>query len=333
MLTVTLYTRKDCSLCEEAKADLAALQEAHPHRLVEIDIDSDPVLQKKYALEIPVVETGPFVLKAPITRQQLQATLGAARDRQSALENLEDPAYKLAVKQGQTITSSDRISYWISKHYLLVINLFLLLYVGLPFLAPVLMKSGANLPAKIIYKVYSPLCHQWAFRSWFLFGEQAIYPRAAAGVQGVQTFETVTGLNDLTDPAHMKARAFEGTPTLGYKVAICERDVAIWGALLLFGVLYGATGKRIKGLHWALWIILGILPPALDGGSQLISQLNLPFLQAILPFRETTPLLRSLTGFMFGFMTGWFGFPAIEEAMADTRRLLAKKFATLKHPL
>ncbi len=46
MLTVTLYTRKDCHLCEQAKADLESLQAKHPHRLVEIDIDSDPSLQK-----------------------------------------------------------------------------------------------------------------------------------------------------------------------------------------------------------------------------------------------------------------------------------------------
>ena len=39
MLTVTLYTRKGCGLCEEAKAELAALEKEYPHRLAEVDIE------------------------------------------------------------------------------------------------------------------------------------------------------------------------------------------------------------------------------------------------------------------------------------------------------
>ena len=42
MLTVTLYTRKDCHLCEQAKADLESLQAQYPHRVVEIDMQFDP---------------------------------------------------------------------------------------------------------------------------------------------------------------------------------------------------------------------------------------------------------------------------------------------------
>ena len=41
MLTVTLYTRQECHLCEQAKEDLEALQEIIPHRLVEVDIEQD----------------------------------------------------------------------------------------------------------------------------------------------------------------------------------------------------------------------------------------------------------------------------------------------------
>ena len=44
---------------------LESLQEKYPHRLVEIDIDTDPALQKTYLVEIPVVEVGPYVLKSP----------------------------------------------------------------------------------------------------------------------------------------------------------------------------------------------------------------------------------------------------------------------------
>ena len=139
MLTVTLYTRKGCGLCEEAKAELAALEQDFPHRLAEVDIESDPALLKKYLVSIPVLEIGPYTLSAPITPQQLQMTLGAASDRRGQLDKIGGSAYEARVRRGQEITTADRISNWISRHYLLMLNLFIALYVGLPFLAPTLM--------------------------------------------------------------------------------------------------------------------------------------------------------------------------------------------------
>ena len=59
MLTVTLYTRPDCHLCHDVKAQLNTLQAEHPHRLVEVDIESDPVLLKAYLEKIPAIEVGP----------------------------------------------------------------------------------------------------------------------------------------------------------------------------------------------------------------------------------------------------------------------------------
>ena len=84
MLNVTLYSRKDCGLCDEVRAQLQELQDRFPHRLAEVDIESDPVLLKAFLVEIPVVEVGPYRLKAPISRQQLEMTLGAAGDRRDA---------------------------------------------------------------------------------------------------------------------------------------------------------------------------------------------------------------------------------------------------------
>jgi uncharacterized membrane protein/glutaredoxin len=326
MIPVTLYTRQGCHLCEQAEQDLKALQAEYPLYLVRVDIDSDSALQKAYALEVPVVEIGPYTLRAPFTLQDLKMTLGAARDRQSHLEQIKGESYRSRVERRQEVTGADRFSYWLSRHYLLIINLFLLLYVGLPFLAPVFKVLGADGPAEVIYKVYSPLCHQWAFRSWFLFGEQAYYPHEAAGLTGVISFEAATGISDVNDPGRIQARLFEGNAVMGYKVALCQRDTAIWGAMLLFGLLYAVSGRRIPQVHWLVWILLGVVPPALDGFSQLFSQLPSEAIHAILPYRESTPLLRTLTGFLFGWFTAWFGFPLFEEAMADTRRLLSHKF-------
>jgi uncharacterized membrane protein len=237
------------------------------------------------------------------------------------------------VRRGQTVSGADRFMSWLSRHYLAIVNLFILMYFGLPILAPVLMKSGAIFPANVIYTIYKPLCHQFGFRSFFLFGEQAYYPLQEAGMSGVKTFEEVTGLTDLRNPAALsrwQARQFTGNETVGYKMALCERDMAIYGAILLFGLVYAATGRRIKPLHWMLWILLGMVPIGLDGFSQLFSQIEWSWLQSLLPYRESTPFLRVLTGALFGFTTAWFAFPYMEESMAETRQFFIKKFESIK---
>ena len=332
-LNVTLFMRPSCGLCEEVKQHLAELQADFPHRLAEVDIEQDPVLHEKYFDQIPVLEVGPYKLRAPISRQDLAMTLGAARDRREQLVQTGGDDYRQRVRKGKTISFGDGVYFWLSKHYLALLNLIIFIYVGLPFLAPVLMKSRAPGVARVIYKVYSPLCHQFGFRSFFLFGEQPYYPLQEAGLSNLRTFEQISGNQDVGNPysiSRLYARQFTGDATVGYKVALCERDVAIYAAMLLFGLVYAATGRRLPPLHWMVWILLGLGPIGLDGVSQLVSQFNLPWLAQILPYRESTPFLRVLTGGLFGFGTAWFAFPNIEDSMRETRQFFIKKFALAK---
>lgn len=333
ILNVTLYTRAECKLCDEVKKLLSDLQNKFPHRLVEVNIDSDEMLKQTFALEIPVVEVGPYKLKAPISKQSLEMTLGAASDRRSQLQQTDGDAFQKRVLKGQTVTRSDKVYFWISKHYLALLNLLMFVYVGLPFLAPTLMKINATVPARIIYTIYSPLCHQFGFRSFFLFGEQPYYPLKEAGMTGIKTFDQITGLQDLSNPyspSRLGARQFIGDSTVGFKVALCERDVAIYGAIVIFGLIYGLTKRKLPPLNWMLWILLGLGPIGLDGFSQLFSQFNWTWLATYLPYRESTPFLRVFTGFVFGFMTAWFAYPNIEESMQETRQFFIKKFAAAK---
>jgi uncharacterized membrane protein len=205
--------------------------------------------------------------------------------------------------------------------------LFLFIYVGLPFLAPVFLKVGLEPPANAIYWLYGATCHKFAYRSWFLFGEQVVYPREAAHLEGYETYGEASGLDEEDIWA---ARDFNGNEEMGYKVALCQRDTAIYGAMLLFGILFWVMGHRIKPLPWYWWLILGIAPMGLDGFSQLISQF-FPF--DWLPYRESTPYLRTLTGFLFGFTTAWFGFPVIKETFDETRVYLAAKQARVDSSL
>lgn len=333
MLNVTLYTRKDCHLCEEVKKELQGLQEQYPHRVAEVDIDSEPEFHDEFFDKIPVVEVGPYRLLAPITRQNLQMTLGAAQDRRNHMSQIGGDAFERRVQRGQTFSTGDRISFFIARHYLAALNIFMLIYVGLPFLAPTLMKAGSTNAAAVIYKVYSPLCHQFGFRSFYLFGEQAFYPLAEANISSEKTFEQVTGFQDLANPyaySRLQARQYVGDENVGYKVALCERDVAIYGALFFFGIFFWATGRRLPTLHWAIWLLIGIGPIGLDGFSQLFSQFNWGWLSPILAYRESTPFLRVLTGSLFGAATAWFAYPNVEETMREARQVFLKKAAVVK---
>jgi uncharacterized membrane protein len=320
MIEVTLYSRKDCHLCDLAQTQLEELQIKVPHHLTVIDVDSDLKLRNMYGFNVPVVLIGPYKLSAPIETKDLEISLMALQqsiEQEAKLDKaIEEGRVQIQVQWNR----SDGISLWLSRHYLALFNLFVFIYVGLPFLAPVLMKVGAPIPAGIIYRGYSFVCHQFAFRSWFLFGEQNAYPRSEANVAGVISYQQATGLNgdDI-----LSARAFIGNNQLGYKVALCERDVAIYLGILLFGLLFALLRRKKKSIHWVVWIIFGIIPIGLDGLSQLISQS--PF--SLIPFRESTPLLRAITGFLFGFLTAWFGYPYVEESMQENRKFMEGKLS------
>ncbi len=319
MIEVILYMREDCHLCDVAEKELEELQASIPHHLMVIDVDSDEKLRKIYGFNVPVVKVGPYSLSAPIEKKDLEISLKAVQHSRQQEADLD-----VAIKEGKlripvNWSKSDGISMWLSRHYLALFNVLVFIYVGLPFLAPVFMKVGATAPAKIIYSAYGYVCHQFAFRSWFLFGQQIAYPRAEAGVAGLISFQQATGISsaDL-----FSAREFIGNALLGYKVALCQRDVAIYGGILIFGLIFAIFRRRIRSIHWALWIIIGIVPIGLDGFSQLISQPPL----SLIPFRESTPLLRALTGSLFGFFTAWFAYPYVEESMKENRKYLEGKF-------
>lgn len=53
MTNVTLYTRENCHLCDDAKAAIKA--SGVDVELREVDIDSDPALVRRYGKDVPVI--------------------------------------------------------------------------------------------------------------------------------------------------------------------------------------------------------------------------------------------------------------------------------------
>jgi len=326
MIQAMLFISSSDPELERIQSDLNAVQNEYSHILHIVDIDRDAILMEEFCEKAPVLDVGVFRLLDSFDKEDIRFAFEKAETRLSEAKEKGNDVMVRRITQPLEMSKSDRFSRWFSSHYMVVLNLFTFFYLFFAFLAPVFMKVGLETPARVIHKVYSPLCHQLGFRSFFLFGEQFYYPRELAGVEGVITFGEATGLNEFDLTA---ARDFLGNEAMGYKLALCERDVAIYGAILVFGVLFTLTRKKIPPLPWYLWILLGIGPVGLDGFSQLLSQTGMAIFDW-LPLRESTPFLRVLTGGLFGLATAWFGYPYLEESVQENRYEMQLKYATVK---
>lgn len=203
--------------------------------------------------------------------------------------------------------------FWLAQHWLAVFNALVGLFIGGALLPPVLFKIGMPGAANLLYAVYRPLCHQYPFRSWFFFGPQIAYPLTAP--------ISVRDMNALS--------TFVGDVHVGYKTALCQRDVFIYSFMLLAGLVYAVLRRKKTIQPWPMWryFAFGILPMMLDGGIQWISYLAWVLFPALIkmPF-ETTPLMRAITGALFGLGLVAAAYPYLNEYFEDVHRVLKQKF-------
>ena len=177
----------------------------------------------------------------------------------------------------------DSVQIKATRHWLAAINSALALALGLAILAPLLMAIGQPELARPIYWIYQAVCHQWPFRSFFLFGADSTY--------GAEQLAATVGTDHAWD--------FVGGPDLGYKMAFCERDFAIVAAGLLMGLLYTRLRRRLAPPHLALFFGL-LLPIVFDGLTQLVG------------LRESTWEFRVATGALAGAAAVWLIFPYLQ---------------------
>ncbi|MCU0463553.1 MAG: DUF2085 domain-containing protein [Anaerolineae bacterium] len=270
-----------------------------------------------------------------------------------------------------------RLNFWtlgLTRHWLKGVVAFFAVWSILPFVAPTLMRLGATDAAQAVYNLYSPMCHRFPFRSFFLYGEQPAYPLAdVASYTGLRSFESYAGRSNTLDNMvagvlpvppfgvttmaefagielngeyapitipdnltptdtlssvnfarlQLVSASFIGNEQMGYKMTVCERDVSIYWGFLVAGLVYSVpvVRRKLRPIPILLYIFIGLGPIGLDGFSQMLGYP--PF--SWWPPRETTPLLRVVTGFIFGLMTAWLGFVNIEDSMRDTRRIITNK--------
>ncbi|MDE0070868.1 MAG: DUF2085 domain-containing protein [Caldilineaceae bacterium] len=184
----------------------------------------------------------------------------------------------------------------IARRWLALVNGIVALFLFLPILAPVLAKAGLAAPASFIYAAYSVTCHQLPESSYFLFGGQPLY-----SLEGLEANGLESGLN------LFQRRQFQGDPATGYKVAIGQRNLAIYASILLAGLTFGLVRGRIRPPSFKIYLLC-LVPMALDGFSQLFG------------LRDSNWWLRTVTGALFGISSVWLAYPFLESAMRSVRQ-------------
>ena len=230
--------------------------------------------------------------------------------------------------QTRQIGLMQRIILGISRHWLLLVNLLIAIWVGLPWLAPVFMHWGWGGAASAIYFLYSLQCHQLPERSFFLFGPKLMY--SLAEIQSAW---------QITDNPFV-LRQWIGTVDMGWKVAWSDRMVFMYTTLFLSSLIYGLIRKRRKPLPMRVFFLL-LLPMAIDGTTHALSDLagigqgfrdtNI-WLQDLtnnafsMAFYQGDALgsfnswMRLITGMLFGIALVGFAYPYINNSFADIIR-------------
>ena len=76
MISIELFSRQDCSLCEEAREVLLSVREQLPFELTETYLEPGSETEERYHAEIPVVHVnGLFFARHSVSEEALLAYL------------------------------------------------------------------------------------------------------------------------------------------------------------------------------------------------------------------------------------------------------------------
>src|SRR5947199_2297560 len=91
----------------------------------------------------------------------------------------------------------------------------------------------------------------------------------------------------------------------GHQLGLCARNFSIYTSMFLASLIFTLIKKRLPGIPWWIWVLM-ILPMAWDGITQMFG------------LRESTWVLRVITGTLFGLGNIWFVLPLIQKTLDET---------------
>ncbi len=186
---------------------------------------------------------------------------------------------------------------------------FFLLLAGSAVIVP-LMAFGSDM--QWAYDAFEPTCHQKLSRSLCVFSGDGGTWIADCTPQGMAY------VNDFSDREAIRVAGEGGS--IGYKMPYCSRDFGIYAAMLLGALAYPLV-RRLdeRAMYPAIWLLLSVVPIAIDGGLQLATELDRPLNRLllgtdenILPFEyESTNAMRLATGAIAGFAASFYAIPIL----------------------
>lgn len=215
----------------------------------------------------------------------------------------------------------NQFTWQFAKHWLLIVNLLMAVFIGLPYLVPVLEYFGFNGLAHAIHLAYRVTCHQLPERSYFILGHQAsICQRCSA----IWLMFLIGGVIYAFSGRRIKPLPFKwwvlalipvgldgGTQLMGPIYAILPGWLLSGAAVLIWAALTIIMLTR-KVRDWQYYLFVACLPAAMI------------FVQ-ITGARLSNWELRSLTGGVFGLANAWLMYPMFQEAFGDLRQEMEKK--------
>ena len=90
----------------------------------------------------------------------------------------------------------------------------------------------------------------------------------------------------------------------GHQLGLCARNFSIYTSMFIGSLIFVLSKKRLPGIPWWIWVLM-ILPMALDGITQMFG------------LRESTWVLRVITGTLFGLGNIWFVLPLIQKTLDE----------------
>jgi uncharacterized membrane protein len=173
--------------------------------------------------------------------------------------------------------------------------LFFVLLVGLVFITPILAFDS---DASILYNAFTVACHQKLSRSLCLFNDgESSWIADCIPQEGEY-------IANSSDKSIIKV---ETDDAVGFKMPVCSRDIGLYLAMLIGGLIYPLARRLDDKTLWpSIFLILALVPIGLDGGVQLISDMG------IVPFvYESTNAIRLITGGIAGLAAAFYAIPVL----------------------
>lgn len=217
---------------------------------------------------------------------------------------------------------------WLSVHWLAVFNLFFVIYIALPLLAPILLALGYSSIALSIYKMYGFTCHQLPSHSYVIFGYQVAICQRCTAIHG--TMAIVGLLYVLLRQRRLPLLSFRWY--LLFIIPVAVDGGMAWVSLLMMVIptyvlwAIGLTTIALlslilysqKLLVWQVWLFF------------LAGPLSLLYLQGIGPY-ESDWLRRTVTGVIYATGTVWLLYPMLEESFRKLQKRNQTQLAIIEH--